>query len=249
MRRKCKIQEQRISICEIIWYSAKEYLPSPSYTDAQCFLVVVEGKKKRLQLGQGWTKGHVSKMEQEAITWICGRREEHCERCGEEQRGGLIVRKMNGERGTGDTLGQTLMDSVPVGNDGNTGSDLGFAATGNSVITHTHTHVQTYTHKLLPICLLLCLALTQYYQSHHSSCVILLRDTNWTLSLHDCQGTWVIFYPSSHQRASGGENNRGNEEEEEETEPICSLLTFRICPFNFQKQSYCRSLPSCTPSL
>lgn len=95
---------------------------------------------------------------------------------GRSREGGLIVRKMNGERGTGDTLGQTLMDSVPVGNDGNTGSDLGFAATGNSVITHTH--VQTYTHKLLPICLLLCLALTQYYQSHHSSCVILLRDTN-----------------------------------------------------------------------
>lgn len=62
----------------------------------------------------------------------------------------MIVRKMNGERGTGDTLGQTLMDSVPVGNDGNTGSDLGFTATGNSAITHAHAraniHTQTLTH-------------------------------------------------------------------------------------------------------
>lgn len=31
--------------------------------------------------------------------------------------GGLIVRKRNGERGSGDTTGLTLMDSVPVGRD------------------------------------------------------------------------------------------------------------------------------------
>lgn len=30
-------------------------------------------------------------------------------------KGGLIVRKMNGYRGTGDTSIQTLMDSVPAG--------------------------------------------------------------------------------------------------------------------------------------
>lgn len=34
--------------------------------------------------------------------------------------GGLIVRKMNGQKGTDDTSGKTLMDSVPVGSDGNT---------------------------------------------------------------------------------------------------------------------------------
>lgn len=31
--------------------------------------------------------------------------------------GGLIVRKMNGQRRTGDTSGRTLMDSVPVGSE------------------------------------------------------------------------------------------------------------------------------------
>lgn len=31
--------------------------------------------------------------------------------------GGLIVRLMNGDRGTGDMSGQTLMDSVPAGGD------------------------------------------------------------------------------------------------------------------------------------
>ena len=35
--------------------------------------------------------------------------------------GGLTVRKMNEERGMGDTSGQTLMDSVPVGSDSNIG--------------------------------------------------------------------------------------------------------------------------------
>lgn len=62
---------------------------------------------------------------------------------------GLIVRKMNEQRGTGDTLGQTLMDSLPVGSDSNKGSNLGLAVTGNSVITHTY------------ICLIHCSALTQ----------------------------------------------------------------------------------------
>lgn len=56
---------------------------------------------------------------------------------------------------------------------------------------HTHTH--TFS---LPICHFHSLALTQYYPSHHSSCVIPLRDTNWTLSLHDCLATWLIFHPS-----------------------------------------------------
>lgn len=94
-----------------------------------------------------------------------GRREEEKRR----REHGLIVRKMNGGIGTGDTLGQTLMDSVPVGDCRQhklSGSDLGLAVTRN--ISHTHT----------PICLTLCLPLTQYYPAHHSSRVILLRDTN-----------------------------------------------------------------------
>lgn len=88
---------------------------------------------------------------------------------GRRREDGLIVRKMNGGIGTGDTLGQTLMDSVPVGDCRQhklSGSDLGLAVTRN--ISHTHT----------PICLTLCLPLTQYYPAHHSSRVILLRDTN-----------------------------------------------------------------------
>lgn len=42
---------------------------------------------------------------------------------GEKRRDGrgLIVRKMNEQRGTGDTLGQTMMDSLPVGSDSNKG--------------------------------------------------------------------------------------------------------------------------------
>lgn len=80
------------------------------------------------------------------------------------------------------------------------GSDLGLAFTRNSVISHTHTHVCALTHT--HICLILCLPLTQYYPAHHSSHVILLRDTNWTPSQHGCQGTWVIFYPSLHRRVS-----------------------------------------------
>lgn len=96
---------------------------------------------------------------------------------------------MNGEIGTGDTLGHTLMDSVPVGDcrlHKLSGSDLGLAVTRN--ISHTHPL----------ICLTLCLPLTQYYPAHHSSHVILLRDTNWTPSQHGCQGTRVIFHPSLH---------------------------------------------------
>lgn len=54
------------------------------------------------------------------------------------------------------------------------GSDLGLAVTRNSVISHAH----AFTHTHPPICLTLCLPLTQYYPAHHSSHVILLRDTN-----------------------------------------------------------------------
>lgn len=77
----------------------------------------------------------VSKLEEksskkdERALYLHVRWEYHCQeikygRRRREQRkggvkGGLIVRKMNGEIGTGDTLGQTLMDSVPVGTAGN----------------------------------------------------------------------------------------------------------------------------------
>lgn len=129
-------------------------------------------------------------------------------------KGGLIVRKMNGGIGTGDTLGQTLMDSIPVGDCRQqklSGSDLGLAVTRNSVISHAHAH--THSHKYTtPICLILCLPLTQYYPAHHSSRVILLRDTNWTPSQHDCQATWVIFHPSLHHRVreKGGGMKKDN---------------------------------------
>lgn len=192
--------------------------------------------------GQGLRRSHLSaegdSVGQEAITWIRGGTETKCEdgvRWGEEWRsggGGLIVRKMNGERETGDTSGQTLMDFYTAGSGSHMGSDWGLAATGNSVITHKYTHT---THSL-PICLLLCLALTQYYRSHRSSRVILLRGTNWTLSLHDCLGTQFIFYPSSRQRVREREKPR-----QRRKESICSLLVFRICLFKSRKQTYYRS--------
>lgn len=69
-----------------------------------------------------------SKKDERALC-LHGRWEYHCQsikycrRRREQKRGGvkggLIVRKMNGEIGTGETLGQTLMDSVPVGTAGN----------------------------------------------------------------------------------------------------------------------------------
>lgn len=69
-------------------------------------------------------------------------------------------------------------------------------------------HIYTHTTHSSPICLSLCLALTQNYHSHHSSHVILLRGTIWTLSLQDCLGTQVIFYPSSHTRVRGRKKMR-----------------------------------------
>lgn len=160
----------------------------------------------KAEAGQRLRKSHLGTLAatereivsgQQAITW----RNDETEKmwCDMRVEGGLIVRKINGQRRTDDTSGQTLMDSVPVGEWWQhrlSGSDLGLAVTGKGVITYTHTH----TTRSLPICLWLCLALTQYYQSHHSSHVILLRGTNWTLSLQDGLGTQVIFYPSSHQR-------------------------------------------------
>lgn len=69
-----------------------------------------------------------------------------------------------------DRSGRTMMDSVLAGSD--VALATGFlAARATGVITRTHTFS-------LPICHRHSLALTQHYPSHHSSCVILLRDTN-----------------------------------------------------------------------
>lgn len=73
----------------------------------------------------------------------------------------------------GDRSGKTVMDSVPVGSE----SYIGYQVLSCYRNRCNHTHTHTCTHSL-PICHLHCLALTQYYPSHHSSCVILLRDTN-----------------------------------------------------------------------
>lgn len=82
-------------------------------------------------------------------------------------KGGLIVRKMNGKIGTGDTLGQTLMDSVPAGTAGNTShqvltwaellqetvSSHRRAGVRTHTLSHTHTHLShtLFTpHSVLP---------------------------------------------------------------------------------------------------
>lgn len=128
--------------------------------------------------------------------------------------GGMIFRK--GRRDS-DGSGRTMIDSVLAGSD--VALATGFwAATATGVITRTHTFS-------LPICHFHSLALTQYYPSHHSSCVIPLRDTNWTLSLHDCLATWLISHPSFEPGVRKTRGGGGNEEGQ--GEPVGSLVTYR----------------------